>query len=130
MKLKKSFDKALLKSKIMIEDYIFKCSNRISPSYFTRSGKMGFKETILFMINMINKSLQIELNNFFEVILKRDKVISKQAFSENRQKISPNAFIELNDGIIDVIYNECDEYSLWNGYRLSAIDGTTLYNLQ
>ena len=75
---------------------------------------------------MINKSLQIELTNFFEVILKRDKVIPKQTFSENRQKISPNAFIELNDGIIDVIYNECDEYSLWNGYRLSAIDGTTL----
>ncbi|WP_333861105.1 transposase [Clostridium sp.] len=54
----------------------------------------------------------------------------KAGVFENRQKISPNAFIELNDGIIDVIYNECDEYSLWNGYRLSAIDRTTLYNLQ
>lgn len=126
MKLKKSFDKALLESKMMIEDYIFKCSNRTSPSYFTRSGKMGFKETILFMLNMINKSLQLELNNFFEVILKKDKGISKQAFSENRQKINPNAFIQLNDRIVDVIYKECDEYKLWNGYRLSAIDGTTI----
>ena len=71
----------------MIEDYIFKCSNRTSPLYFTRSGKMGFKETILFMLNMINKSLQVELNNFFEVILKRKDTISKQAFSENRQKL-------------------------------------------
>ena len=64
MKFKKSFDKALLQSKIMIEDYIFKCSNRTSPLYFTRSGKMGFKETILFMLNMINKSLQVELKDF------------------------------------------------------------------
>ncbi|WP_035290061.1 IS4 family transposase [Clostridium sp. KNHs214] len=126
MKFKKSFKKAMLQSKIMIEDYIFKCSNRTSPSYFTRAGKMGFKETMLFMLNMINKSLQVELNNFFEVILKREDTISKQAFSENRQKINPNAFIELNDKIVDVIYEECDEYKLWNGYRLTAIDGTTI----
>jgi len=126
MKFKKSFEKAILESKIMIEDYIFKCSNRTSPSHFTRCGKMGFKETILFMLNMINKSLQVELNNFFEVILKREDIISKQAFSENRQKINPNAFIELNDRIVDVIYKECDEYKLWNGYRLTAIDGTTI----
>ncbi|MEA5009814.1 IS4 family transposase [Clostridium tyrobutyricum] len=87
---------------------------------------MSFKETILFMLNMVNKSLQIELNNFFEKVLKKDDVISKQAFSENRQKISPNAFIELNDKIVEVIYEECNEYELWNGYRLSAIDGTTI----
>lgn len=87
---------------------------------------MGFKETILFMLNMINKSLQVELNDFFEVILKRKDTISKQAFSENRQKINPNAFIELNDRIVDVIYKECDQYKLWNGYRLTAIDGTTI----
>lgn len=89
MKFKKSFEKMLVKSKIMIEDYTFKCSNRTSPSYFTRSKKMGFKETILFMLNMVNKTLQIELNNFFEKILKRDDIISKQAYSENRQKINP-----------------------------------------
>jgi hypothetical protein len=87
---------------------------------------MGFKETILFMLNMVNKSLQLELNKFFEVVLKKDYSISKQAFSENRQKINSNAFIELNDRINKVIYEECNEYTLWNGYRLSAIDGSIL----
>lgn len=87
---------------------------------------MGFKETILFMLNMVNKSLQTELNNFFEVVLKKDAPISKQAFSENRQKVDPNAFIQLNDTIVDVIYKKCNEYKLWNGYRLSAVDGTTI----
>ena len=85
MKFKKCFSNSLLASKILIEDFTFKCSNRISPSYFTRSGKMGFKETLLFMLNMINKSVQVELNKFFEVILRKDDSISKQAFSENRQ---------------------------------------------
>ena len=126
MKFKKCFNKALLSSKMMIEEFTFKCSNRISPSYFTRTGKMGFKETILFMLNMINKSVQVELNEFFEVILRKDDSISKQAFSENRQKIYPKVFIELNDRINKVIYEECDEYELWNGYRLSAIDGTSI----
>jgi hypothetical protein len=126
MKKKKCFNEMLIASKILVEDFKFKCSNRISPSYFTRSGKMGFKETILFMLNMINKSLQVELNKFFEDFLKIDKAISKQAFSENRQKIHPQVFIDLNNRINEVIYNECKEYELWNGYRLSAIDGTTV----
>lgn len=123
---RKRFNKALVTSKIMIEDYIFKCSNRISPSYFTRSGKMGFKETVLFALNMVNKSLQLELNDFFRKVLKRNDSISKQAFSENRQKISPKAFIELNDSIIKTIYDKDSEFKLWNGYRLNAIDGSIL----
>ncbi len=126
MRFFKSFDKALLSSKIMIEDYVFKCTNRNDPSDFTRSGKMGFKDTVFFMLNMVNKTLQTELTDFYKNVLKRDGSISKQAYSENRQKINPNAFIELNDRINKVIYEECDEYSLWNGYRLSAIDGTIL----
>jgi len=78
MKFKKCFIKSLLSSKKMIEDFTFKCSNRISPSYFTRLGKMGLKETILFMLNMINKSVQVELNKFFEGILRKDGSILKQ----------------------------------------------------
>jgi len=103
MKFKKSFSKSLLASKIMIEDFTFKSSNRISPSYFTRLGKMGFKETILFMLNIINKSVQVELNKFFKEVLIRDDSISKQAFLENRQKIHPKVFIDLNDRINKVI---------------------------
>jgi len=126
MKLSKVFSKALTATIVMLDDYAFKCSNRIKSSYFTRERAMGFKDNVLFILNMINKSLQVELNNFFEVVLKKDTTISKQAFSVNRQKINPHAFIELNDRINQVIYQECDEYILWNGYRLSAVDGTTL----
>lgn len=67
---------------------------------------MGFKETILFMLNMINKTVQVELDDFFEGLLKKDYSISKQAFSENRQKINPKAFIELNDNINQVIMED------------------------
>ncbi len=126
MKIKDRFNKGLLTSKNSIEDYSFKCSNRTKETYFTRERKMGFKETIIFMINMIKKSLQIELNDFFETILNKNTSITKQAYSEARQKIEPKAFIELNDKINEVVYKDEFEYRLWNGYRLSAIDGSVL----
>ena len=126
MKVKNCFTTALLASQAMIDDYLFKCANRVKPEYFSRDGKMGFKETMLFMLNMIKKSLQHELNNFFETVLKKGDSISKQAYSEARKKIEPKAFIELNDRINKVVYEEFNEYELWNGYRLSAIDGTVL----
>ena len=126
MAVKKCFNPALLATQAMLNDYSYKCSNRVKPEYFSRNGKLGFKDTMLFMMNMIKKSLQVELNNFFEIVQKRGLPVSKQAYSEARQKIEPKAFIELNDRINKVIYEECSTYELWNGYRLSAIDGSIL----
>jgi len=122
----KTFDVSVSISNETINSYLFKCANRLKPNDFTRSGKMSFKETIFFMLNSKKKSLQSELNNFFENILKRDDPISKQAFSEARNKIDPKAFIELNDAINEVIYETHNEYKLWNGYRVSAIDGSII----
>ncbi len=59
-------------------------------------------------------------------MFKENFTVSKQAYSEARKKIKPEAFIELNDKITEFIYKECEELELWNGYRLSAIDGTVL----
>jgi hypothetical protein len=87
---------------------------------------MGFKETMLFIMNMVRKSLQVELNSFYENVLKTDTTVTKQAYCEARQKIDPKAFIELNDSVNKVVYEQCDDLKLWNGYRLSAIDGTVL----
>lgn len=86
MKFKKNFNKVLSASKIMIEDYVFKCSNRTNPSYFARSGKMGFKETILFMLNMVNKFVQLELKNFFEVIKKKMILFLNKLFQKIDKK--------------------------------------------
>lgn len=122
----KTFDVCVSVSNETINSYLFKCANRLKPNDFTRSGKMSFKETVFFMLNSKKKSLQTELNNFFESTLKRKDTISKQAFSEARTKIKPKAFIELNDTINEVIYKTHDEYKLWNGYRVSAIDGSII----
>jgi hypothetical protein len=109
-----------------IFDFMFKCTHRTRPEYFSRNGKLVFSNMILLMLNSMKQSLQLELNSFFDNILKNETPAAKQAFSKNRQKISSEAFIDLNDTLIDVIYEQNNEYKLWNGFRLSAIDGTTI----
>ena len=63
-----------------LNDFLFKCTYRINPKDFSRERKMGFKDTVLFMLNMAKKSLQLELNDFFEKVLKKDTTVSKQAY--------------------------------------------------
>lgn len=126
MKFQDRFNKVLLESNNLIGDFLFKCNNRTKSIHFTRDGKMGFKETMIFMINMVKKSLQVELNSFFETVLNKDASVTKQAYSEARQKIEPKAFIELNDKVNEIVYSGDYEYELWNGYRLSAIDGSVI----
>lgn len=126
MKFQDRFNKVLLESNNLIGDFLFKCNNRTKAKHFTRDGKMGFKKTMIFMINMVKKSLQIELNSFFETVLKEDESVTKQAYSEARQKIEPKAFIELNDKVNEIVYGGDYEYELWHGYRLSAIDGSVI----
>ncbi|WP_156972347.1 hypothetical protein [Syntrophaceticus schinkii] len=56
---------------------------------------MGFKETMLFIMNMVRKSLQlqVELNSFYENVLKTDTTVSKQAYCESSAKeFDPKAF--------------------------------------
>lgn len=126
MNLKNCFISVLSVNKAKIEDYVFKCNNRKNPKDFSREKKMSFLDTMYFMLNMVKKSLQVELNSFFENIVKKDYTISKQAYCEARKKIKPEAFIELNDSVINFVYSECEDLELWNGYRLSAIDGSVL----
>jgi hypothetical protein len=111
----------------LINDIIFMCEARMKETYFTRIGKnkMTFKSIIVFILNFVKKSLQIELDDFFNGINGTNFNVTKQAFSEARQKISPTAFIKMSDGIIKWFYKDT-EYKRFKGYRLLSIDGTVL----
>lgn len=114
-----------LTSKI-ISDVCFMLENRMKSSYFTRrTEKMDFKDLITFSLNFVKKSLQIELDLFFKNIKGVESTMTKQAYSQARQKISPNAFIVLNEAVIKWFYKN-DDFKTFRGYRLSAIDGSVL----
>lgn len=102
------------------------CDNRTKGSYFTREGgKLTFPEIILFVLNLVTKSLQIELNDFFDLIKKDGETISKQGFSQARKKIKPEAFKELFDTISQWFYQANNSYKFM-GFRLYAVDASII----
>lgn len=112
------------KVKAKIYDPNYKMSNRISPEDFTRERKMPFSSLILFMLNIIKQTLQKELTNFMNLISRKDN-ITKSAFSQSRIKLKPEAFVELNEVLINEFYTD-NIIQKWNGFRLCAIDGSTI----
>lgn len=123
--MKKTFLGAIRITENLLNDFIFMCESRLKPTYFSRQGnnKLTFKSIILFSFNFVKKSIQIELDDFFDLMNQSDIRVSKQAFSEARQKISPHAFIKLADAVMDWFYDD-DSFKTFKGYRLSAIDGS------
>jgi len=109
----------------IIESYWYLINVRKEPKDFSRVGKMGFKNMILFILNFSRKSLQAELNAFFKNIHGTKDGVRKQAFSKGRQKILPEAFIILHEELIKTVYTATD-LKLYKGYRLCAIDGSTV----
>jgi hypothetical protein len=127
MKPKSYLSEGIKITNALINDIIFMCETRIKETYFTRIGnnKMTFKSIVVFILNFVRKSLQLELDDYFNDINGTNFNVTKQAFSEARQKISPNAFIKMSDEIIKWFYKDTD-FKRYKGYRLLSIDGTVL----
>jgi len=109
----------------LIHDYGFKVLHRKSVKDFSRKGKIGFENTVMLLLNFFRKTSAVEIYNFFERILKTDKTVSRQAFEKARQKISHTAFKAFFDKTVEKGLATIDP-RLYMGYRLLAIDGSTL----
>ncbi|GAW95006.1 IS4 family transposase [Colwellia marinimaniae] len=78
------------------------------------------------MLNALNGSIQAELVRFFNVIddsYLSTKSVSTAAFCKARMKLPHQAFIELNDDLIQAFY-EAATIDKWQGHRLLAVDGS------
>jgi hypothetical protein len=82
----------------------FKANFRKRSQDFTRSCLLTFPILVAFILNLIRRSLQVELNAFAKLL--PSKPISKQTFSVARLKLHPEAFIELNKTLISEFYTE------------------------
>ena len=119
----KNFMNSLEIARKQINDYNFMCTNRTKSTYFIKdTAKMSFKDAIYFILKGLRKTLQIEIDDWFE-FLNGDNTMTKQGFSQLRQKIKPDAFMQLNDNYISWFYND-DNYKKYKGYRLLSIDGS------
>ena len=119
MKKIKYFNEGLRITNLLLDNIMFLYKFRMKQSDFTREGrcKMNFRDIILFIINFVKKSLQIELDDFSKKIHKNDISITKQAFSQARQKVSPKAFVKMLDEVNKWFYRDTP-FKKYKGYRL------------
>jgi len=87
---------------------------------------MSFVDLVMFMMNMVEKTMQRELNDFIREVKKESIKYGKSAMSKARVKISPELFVDLNEGMIEDIYSDKEDVKLHYGFRISGVDGSTL----
>lgn len=112
-----------LKNKLTSEEFLHR--HRRSPKDFSRHRILTFCSLMLFLINMIKRALQDELDEFFKLLQHGQvakRVVTKSAFCQARLKLKHTAFIELNQTQV-AYYYEHFEPQTWQGWRLLAIDG-------
>jgi FOG: Transposase and inactivated derivatives len=74
----------------------------------------------------------MELNTYF-FINKLEKAVSKQAFSERRENLDSQIFVDYNKEYVEMIYSQRKLEKVKNKYIITAIDGSSFeipYSLQ
>ena len=111
-----------LHSKTFIENH------KTSPQAFIRHRKLPFHNLVLFLLGNLKSSYNKELDRFFQQI-KGGTIgcseITKPAVSIARKFLKADTFLELNRQAMTV-FEQAAVLSTWQGFRLLAIDGTTL----
>lgn len=125
MKIAAFFASLLEKYRIMLYSVAYMESAKARPSAFTRRRKMSFVQYILFILQKTGRSLQAGLNTFFVSMGEEAGSYSRQAFSQGRLRIRPEAILELFTFGVKEFYAGV-EYRTFEGYRVLAIDGTKL----
>ncbi len=107
----------------------FKKKHRLSKTAFTRKRSLDFPTLILYLLNLRKHSNQTELDQFYKTIQGKkeaSQVITKSAFFQARKQLSHTAFKSLNQQIVDDVYSGKWKPKTWKGFRLCAIDGTSI----
>ena len=117
--------KGLSKIRSKIQSKELKEKWRKTITDFTRKRKMDFERLIHYILNKRGLSTNMEINNFFNKI-DEDTDMSAQALLDQRLKLKPEVFVELNEDYLKGFYSEYRETDVKNykGYILKAIDGT------
>lgn len=107
----------------MISSKEFQEQHKEKPSDFTRQRVLSFPRVVIGLINLFNRTVAVEVSKLLDLFACRS--CSKQAFSEQRQKLKSKAFTALNDALISAFYSD-DVWNSFYGFRLLSGDGSTL----
>lgn len=92
---------------------------------FTRKRSLSFSNMVTLHINLLKRSLSVELESFFSHI--GSSTVTKSAFCQQRRKLKPVFFCGWNDALTSSYYRHArGQERRWRGFRVFAIDGTKL----
>jgi len=98
---------------------------KMNATDFTRKRKIGVNELILYNLNRKGLSTKMEEYNFFKISGYEN--ISTPGMLKQREKLNPTIFNHLNEGLLEVYYEECrEEIKTYKGYLLTAADGSEI----
>lgn len=102
-----------------------KCAElfRINPSDFTRMRSLSCQVVILFILNLLKKSIPKEMISFSKFCSIEE--VSRSAFTQARSKLSPQAFIYLNEILVSEFYADND-VKTFHGLIVTSVDSTSL----
>ena len=106
-----------------IDSELFKNRSRTQPKFFTRKRSMPFGELMRFLLTPRKCSTNAALRRFFREIGSA-ATMKQQSLSEARMKVRVEALRELFLITPDEMMERCQRR--WHGYRVFAIDGTTV----
>ena len=115
-----------LKARLLSPDFLARY--RQAPRDFTRQRCLTFVVLIVFLLNLLKRSAQDELDEFFKLLQGTDvavRWVTKSALTQARKKLKAEAFIELNQVQTAYFYHHLAPHT-WHGWRLLAVDGSTL----
>ncbi|TRX22328.1 IS4 family transposase [Flavobacterium franklandianum] len=113
-------------SEEIISDY------RMNEQDFTRKRKQPFCQVLLFMLNLLRKSMVIEIDIFLQHLnskldCHKVKNFTSSAFVQKRKKIKPEVFNYLSSVIIENYYVGSNQnIKRFNGFRVLAVDGSKI----
>ena len=114
------------KASELINSDEYRKRNITKQTAFIRNRKLTFPVMIVLLLNLLTRTMQIELDEFFANVLDADMdSVTKQAFFKARKNILPDAFKELFLMTRDMVLSK-NKIKRYKGYRIFAIDGSEL----
>jgi hypothetical protein len=110
--------------KSIIYSDAFLNSSRVNIKDFTRRRILTFVITVVFLLNVHKSSTRVALQKYFSNVLHERQIVSQQSLSDARQKIKPEAFVQLFRTTATLYYEGF--YKTLYGYRFWGIDGTKI----
>jgi hypothetical protein len=98
------------------------------PTAFSRTRKLPLPTLVVFLLSALKQSIPTELDGFFAAVKDQAmlvRVVTEQAFSQARAKLSLTAIPQLNAWLV-ARAEQAGAVKRWRGLRLVAADASTV----